>query len=144
MLGPALIPLLLEVSGVAAVYVLVGVVALAAVVTVAIFGEETKGRPLETITAPRAGPARNAGVVQALPDARGVREEDPIPLSAAHTAKVQPSPARLAVKGLAGRGRARQFPLDASGGLRGGCGLAERMFKRARYGSATCVRSGGE
>ena len=60
-LGPALIPLLLEVSGVAAVYVLVGVVALAAVVTVAIFGEETKGRPLETIAAPRAGPAPQLG-----------------------------------------------------------------------------------
>jgi MFS transporter, putative metabolite:H+ symporter len=48
-IGPSLIPLLLDTAGVTAVYVLVGVVALAAVVTVAVFGEETKGRSLEAI-----------------------------------------------------------------------------------------------
>jgi hypothetical protein len=37
---------------VAAVYTLVGVVAIVAVVTVALFGEETRGRPLEAITPP--------------------------------------------------------------------------------------------
>jgi putative MFS transporter len=57
-IGPALIPLLLVAGGVAAVYTLVGVVALVAVVTVALFGEETRGRPLEAITEPagEAGP----------------------------------------------------------------------------------------
>jgi putative MFS transporter len=48
-LGPALIPLLLAAAGVGAVYLLVGGVALIAVVTVALFGEETKGRALEAI-----------------------------------------------------------------------------------------------
>jgi putative MFS transporter len=48
-IGPALIPLLLDAVGVGAVYVLVGAVALVAVVTVALFGEETKGRRLEAI-----------------------------------------------------------------------------------------------
>jgi MFS transporter, putative metabolite:H+ symporter len=48
-IGPALIPPLLDVAGVSAVYLLVGGVALVAVVTVALFGEETKNRRLETI-----------------------------------------------------------------------------------------------
>ena len=48
-LGPALIPLLLDAAGVGAVYLLVGGVALIAVVTVALFGEETRGRRLEAI-----------------------------------------------------------------------------------------------
>jgi putative MFS transporter len=48
--GPSLIPLLLGVGGVAAVYLLVGGVALVAVVVVAAFGEETRGRSLEEIT----------------------------------------------------------------------------------------------
>lgn len=48
-LGPALIPPLLTAVGVSAVYVLVGGVALVAVVTVVLFGEETKGRRLEAI-----------------------------------------------------------------------------------------------
>jgi MFS transporter, putative metabolite:H+ symporter len=48
-IGPALIPLLLDAVGVSAVYLLVGAVALIAVVTVALFGEETKGRRLEAI-----------------------------------------------------------------------------------------------
>ena len=51
-IGPALIPLLLVAGGVAAVYTLVGVAALVAVATVALFGEETRGRPLEAITPP--------------------------------------------------------------------------------------------
>jgi putative MFS transporter len=51
-IGPALVPLLLVAGGVAAVYTLVGVAALVAVVTVALFGEETRGRPLEAITPP--------------------------------------------------------------------------------------------
>jgi putative MFS transporter len=51
-IGPSLVPLLLAVGGVVAVYSLVGVVALVAVVTVAVFGVETKGRALEAITAP--------------------------------------------------------------------------------------------
>jgi putative MFS transporter len=51
-IGPALVPLLLVAGGVAAVYTLVGAVALVAVVTVALFGEETRGRPLEAITPP--------------------------------------------------------------------------------------------
>lgn len=50
-IGPSLIPLLLDVVGVGGVYLLVGVVALIAVGTVAIFGQETKGRALETIAA---------------------------------------------------------------------------------------------
>jgi putative MFS transporter len=48
-IGPALIPLLLDVAGVGAVYLIVGGVALVAVVTVALFGEETKSRRLEAI-----------------------------------------------------------------------------------------------
>jgi putative MFS transporter len=48
-LGPALIPPLLSTVGVGAVYVLVGGVALVAVVTVVLFGQETKGRRLDTI-----------------------------------------------------------------------------------------------
>jgi putative MFS transporter len=48
-IGPALIPPLLGAAGVHAVYLLVGGVALVAVVTVALFGEETKARRLEAI-----------------------------------------------------------------------------------------------
>jgi putative MFS transporter len=48
--GPSLIPLLLAAGGVVAVYSLVGTVALVAVVVVFCFGEETKGRSLESIT----------------------------------------------------------------------------------------------
>jgi putative MFS transporter len=51
-IGPSLVPLLLVVGGVSAVYLLIGAAAIVAVVAVAIFGEETKGRTLETITAP--------------------------------------------------------------------------------------------
>ena len=51
-IGPSFIPLLLAAGGVAAVYTLVGAVALVAVVIVAFFGEETRGRPLEAITRP--------------------------------------------------------------------------------------------
>jgi putative MFS transporter len=51
-LGPSLVPLLLVAGGVVAVYTLVGVAALLAVVTVAVFGEETRGRTLEAITSP--------------------------------------------------------------------------------------------
>jgi putative MFS transporter len=54
-IGPALVPLLLVAGGVVAVYTLVGAVALVAVVTVALFGEETRGRPLEAIAAPAGG-----------------------------------------------------------------------------------------
>ena len=48
--GPALIPPLLAVGGVGAVYGLIGSVALVAVATVALFGEETRGRTLEQLT----------------------------------------------------------------------------------------------
>jgi putative MFS transporter len=51
--GPALVPPLLAVGGVTSVYLLVGAVALIAVLTVAVFGEETRGRALEAITEPR-------------------------------------------------------------------------------------------
>ncbi|HET6190621.1 MAG TPA: MFS transporter [Trebonia sp.] len=51
-IGPSLVPLLLDAGGVSAVYLLIGAAAIVAVVAVAIFGEETKGRTLETITAP--------------------------------------------------------------------------------------------
>jgi putative MFS transporter len=51
--GPALVPPLLAVGGVTSVYLLVGAVALVAVITVAVFGEETRGRSLEAITEPR-------------------------------------------------------------------------------------------
>ena len=47
--GPAIIPPLLAVGGVAAVYGLIGTVAALAVATVAFFGEETKGRSLEQL-----------------------------------------------------------------------------------------------
>lgn len=49
-IGPALVPPLLAVGGARSVYLLVGAVALVAVLTVAVFGEETRGRPLEAIT----------------------------------------------------------------------------------------------
>ncbi|MGC8512139.1 MAG: MFS transporter [Acidimicrobiales bacterium] len=48
--GPAFIPPLLAVGGVAAAYSVVGVVALVAVATVAFLGEETSGRRLEDIS----------------------------------------------------------------------------------------------
>jgi putative MFS transporter len=51
-IGPSLVPLLLAAGGVVAVYTVVGVVALVAVVTVAVSGEETKGRALEAIAPP--------------------------------------------------------------------------------------------
>jgi putative MFS transporter len=49
--GPALIPPLLALGGVAAAYSLVAVVAVVAVAVVALFGEETKGHTLEDISA---------------------------------------------------------------------------------------------
>ncbi len=60
-IGPSLVPLLLDAAGVAAVYLLIGAVAIVAVVTVAIFGEETKGRTLEAITAPAAPGTAGSG-----------------------------------------------------------------------------------
>jgi putative MFS transporter len=60
-IGPSLVPLLLDAAGVGAVYLLVGAVAIVAVVTVAIFGEETKGRTLEAITAPAAPGTAGSG-----------------------------------------------------------------------------------
>jgi MFS transporter, putative metabolite:H+ symporter len=48
-IGPSLIPPLLDAAGVGAVYLLVGAAALVAVVTVVVFGTETKGRRLESI-----------------------------------------------------------------------------------------------
>ncbi len=48
-IGPSLIPPLLDAAGVGAVYLLVGAAALVAVVTVVVFGQETKGRRLEAI-----------------------------------------------------------------------------------------------
>jgi MFS family permease len=59
-IGPALVPPLLVAGGVSTVYLLIGAVAVVAVVTVAVFGEETKGRTLEAITAPPST-ARAAG-----------------------------------------------------------------------------------
>ena len=58
-IGPAFIPLLLAAGGVVAVWSLVGAVALVAVLVVTLFGAETKGRPLEAITAmtPAASPS---------------------------------------------------------------------------------------
>lgn len=56
--GPALVPLLLAIGGVTLVFVVVGAVALLAVVTVALFGEETKGQTLEAI-AERRTPVRH-------------------------------------------------------------------------------------
>jgi MFS transporter, putative metabolite:H+ symporter len=50
-IGPSLVPALLVIGGVTAVYALVGAVALLAVVVVAVCGEETRGQTLETITA---------------------------------------------------------------------------------------------
>jgi putative MFS transporter len=55
-IGPSLIPLLLDAGGVRAVYLLIGAAAIVAVITVAVFGEETKGRTLESITAPQDRP----------------------------------------------------------------------------------------
>ena len=69
-IGPSFIPLLLAAGGVAAVYTLVGAVALVAVVVVAFFGEETRGRPLEAITRPAVSrPGTTPGA--AHPSVRG-------------------------------------------------------------------------
>jgi MFS transporter, putative metabolite:H+ symporter len=57
-IGPALVPSLLVAGGVVAVYSLVGVAALVAVITVAVWGEETRGRTLEAITSPPERPSR--------------------------------------------------------------------------------------
>lgn len=51
-IGPSLVPLLLAAGGVLTVYSVVGVAAVVAVVVVAAFGQETKGRALESIPAP--------------------------------------------------------------------------------------------
>lgn len=48
-IGPSLIPPLLDTAGVGAVYLLVGAVALVSVATVVLFGKETKNRRLEAI-----------------------------------------------------------------------------------------------
>ena len=56
-IGPSLIPLLLDAGGVRSVYLLIGAVAIVAVITVAVFGDETKGRTLESITAPQDRPS---------------------------------------------------------------------------------------
>jgi putative MFS transporter len=72
-IGPSFIPLLLSGEGVGAVFMLVGAVALVAVVVVIFFGRETHGMTLEESADPygfRAGPA---------PDA-SVRNEDPFPV----------------------------------------------------------------
>ena len=50
MIGPAVIPVLLASSGVAAAYSLVGGVALIAVLACALLGAETRGRTLEEIS----------------------------------------------------------------------------------------------
>jgi putative MFS transporter len=60
-IGPSLVPLLLAVGGVIAVYSLVGIAALVAVVTVAVWGEETRGRTLEAITSPGGCPGSGVG-----------------------------------------------------------------------------------
>jgi MFS transporter, putative metabolite:H+ symporter len=75
-IGPSLVPLLLDAGGVSAVYLLIGAAALVAVVAVAVFGEETKGRTLETITAPaeRQHPSAAPGAMAASrPDHAGHR-----------------------------------------------------------------------
>jgi putative MFS transporter len=59
-IGPSLVPLLLAAAGVAAVYSLVAAMALVAVVAVAVFGEETKGRSLEATGRPLGGPRPGA------------------------------------------------------------------------------------
>jgi MFS transporter, putative metabolite:H+ symporter len=68
-IGPSLVPLLLDAAGVSAVFVLIGAVAIVAVVTVAIFGDETKGRTLEAITAP-PDPVRTTGPQGAVTGSR--------------------------------------------------------------------------
>ena len=68
-IGPSLVPLLLDAAGVSAVFVLIGAVAMVAVVTVAIFGKETKGRTLEAITAP-PDPLRTTGPQGAVTGSR--------------------------------------------------------------------------
>ncbi len=59
--GPLFVPLLLAAGGVVAVYTVVGVAALIAVLTVARWGTETRGRPLEAITAPSEFPGPAVG-----------------------------------------------------------------------------------
>jgi hypothetical protein len=50
-------------------------------------------------------PPRNVGIVQSLLGAGGVPQENPVPRSAGHAARVQPSHPRLGVKCVAGRGQ---------------------------------------
>ena len=72
-IGPSFIPLVLSGEGVGAVYMLVGAVALVAVVVVIVFGRETHGMTLEESADPygfRSGPP---------PDER-VISEDPVPV----------------------------------------------------------------
>jgi putative MFS transporter len=61
-IGPALVPPLLAAGGVEAAFSVVGVVALAAVVIVALWGEETRSLTLEQLAVPTSsvGPARAA------------------------------------------------------------------------------------
>ena len=56
-IGPSLVPGLLAIGGVTAVYGLVGAVALVAVLTVALTGEETKGQTLEALNTARGAAA---------------------------------------------------------------------------------------
>ncbi|HWE13462.1 MAG TPA: MFS transporter [Solirubrobacteraceae bacterium] len=67
-IGPALVPLLLVAGGVLAVYTLVGIAALVAVVTVAVWGDETRGRPLEAITSPGGRPGSGIGRRRSTPE----------------------------------------------------------------------------
>ena len=68
-IGPAFVPPLLVIGGPALAYSVVGVVALLAVLTVLLFGEETKARTVEELSP--AGPAeRSASPVPAFPGAR--------------------------------------------------------------------------
>jgi putative MFS transporter len=79
-IGPSFVPLLLAAGGVVAVYSLVGVAALVAVVTVAVWGEETRGRTLEAITAPsgRRGPDAGRPGFRAKAHARPRRPRVPV------------------------------------------------------------------
>jgi putative MFS transporter len=86
-IGPALVPLLLVAGGVVAVYTLVGIAALVAVVAVAVWGEETRGRPLEAITSPGGRPGPGVGRRGSTPDVhlgprRGARRPR-VPMSSA-------------------------------------------------------------
>jgi MFS transporter, putative metabolite:H+ symporter len=71
-IGPSLVPAVLAAGGVTAVYGLVGAAALLAVVTVAVFGKETRGQTLEAIAAtPR--PTRTGLAGAAAAPERGPR-----------------------------------------------------------------------